>query len=374
MKKRHLLLLSVFCSVFVVTLIGSYLVFAWQMQQPKHVRRPKVKMLVNPTKLTSPNNSKIKIQGLARYLNGPNRCFREKMGEPAEIFQNKANDLALRWEYYDLPRNAFLKVGVSPLNDRLKEIIACGQVEPKFVKPFKMGMTLAELTHVSPLYSNFKVKVNDQSYQIVLNEQQMMHLPLFEFSQHRFATTYLNQNTQKVQAISYFKPREILSQNIYQIVGNTPTPTAYNGNFDWDILSEQQVYDLIKLVNAEHELVKAPAVDNTSLIQSQAQSLLAQIKDKPKSFFKGLDWKKYHKIATGRIYDNLHDPLIKVMPIPDEPTQVAYLLGPDLNNLVFLNNEAVQQKILQPLLQSKVSEIGVAYEQSLMVIIAHKNN
>lgn len=87
----------------------------------------------------------------------------------------------------------------------------------EYIRPFKLGMTLGELSQNILLRSNFEVHYNGATWNIELDEQAMNYYPLIQFANGTFAILYLARETGELTSITYVSRKSLLDDQLYMI-------------------------------------------------------------------------------------------------------------------------------------------------------------
>ena len=89
---------------------------------------------------------------------------------------------------------------------------------------------------------DLKLRSNEQTAQIKLNQTDIETKPLIAFKNGSYAVSYFSRVTKKVVAVEYLDKEELLRSGLYQVSSQTPLPVRYST----DVLSSDDQDTMIQ--------------------------------------------------------------------------------------------------------------------------------
>ncbi|MFT9003644.1 MAG: CAP-associated domain-containing protein [Liquorilactobacillus hordei] len=361
--------------LFLLFIMYSSAVYSDKNAKDKHQRNTERVQKVS-SRLTTPKIMRIKTQGFASYIGMDINKFEEKFGQPQETMDSAIN---VKWLLYNLDSSNYLKVGVDQYTQKVCSIVLAGDMSDSNSK-IKVGMTIRQLLKLSTLYANFEVSYREENFQFELSENDLNNHPLIGFENGSYVIPYLQPDSKKVIALEFLDTGMLLKKNIYQIVSQTPIPSQYQGETNWDQLDIMVPYDLMQMINAKRIVVENPTLPIGDSLTQNAQSIINLLEKNPKHYLKKSYANLLKDITSGNVGrnnflslnpSNFSKKLYQDSGLDNKNTEV-YIIFPFYNATTFFENTELQKNVWYNLIDNKTKKIGIAYDQGLLVIIINK--
>lgn len=377
MKKRILIkTIRNFIVIFTVLLLGSYFIAALRGRNTINMTRPTERVRKTSIHLTTPKVSRIKTQGLARYVGVSSSQIEQVFGEPQGKLDSAIN---VEWWLYNLDSTNYLKIGIDQYTKKVSAIFVTGS-NPEQNGNLKVGMTFKKLLQLTSLSANFGLSYHEQKFQLELSEADMNQRPLVGFKNGTYAITYLNPNSQNVDAIEYLDTDMLLKKNIYQVISQTPLPAQYQGDTNWEQMDIMLPFDLMQMINTKRRLLANQTLPIGDPLVQSAHDVISNLTDNPQRYLNNKDARFLKSIMSGdlgqqglvsldsgqlpkKLYDDagLNEKKYKI-----------YCMFPYYENSVLFERLSLRQNIWNDLITGQTEKIGIAYDRGILVVIINK--
>nr|WP_054758056.1 CAP-associated domain-containing protein [Liquorilactobacillus satsumensis] len=378
MKKRILIkTIRNFIVIFTVLLLGSYFIAALRGgRNTINMTRPTERVRKTSIHLTTPKVSRIKTQGLARYVGVSSSQIEQVFGEPQGKLDSAIN---VEWWLYNLDSTNYLKIGIDQYTKKVSAIFVTGS-NPEQNGNLKVGMTFKKLLQLTSLSANFGLSYHEQKFQLELSEADMNQRPLVGFKNGTYAITYLNPNSQNVDAIEYLDTDMLLKKNIYQVISQTPLPAQYQGDTNWEQMDIMLPFDLMQMINTKRRLLANQTLPIGDPLVQSAHDVISNLTDNPQRYLNNKDARLLKSIMSGdlgqqglvsldsgqlpkKLYDDagLNEKKYKI-----------YCMFPYYENSVLFERLSLRQNIWNDLITGQTEKIGIAYDRGILVVIINK--
>ena len=127
-----------------------------------------------------PKVTKIRTQGLARYIGVSNLAFSADFGRPIQVITSAEN---IEWQQYRWEDKTYMLVGINKYSAKVCAIYLLG--ESPLASELKNGLKKRKLQQKFPLAMDLKLRSNEQTAQIKLNQTDIETKPLIAFKNGR---------------------------------------------------------------------------------------------------------------------------------------------------------------------------------------------
>lgn len=195
-----------FLAIFFVFFIGSYVQAAVFPHYPK-VTKQQVTAVKQVNVLPY---TKIEANDYANLIGQSTATLVEQFGKPQTITPISGK----RFLYdFGADYDTFLKVYVE--DNRVVEIFSLGDKLKQ--EPFKLGMSMKDLTQITPLQATFRFDYLEEAVSFELTEKELDACPLVAFDNDTFAIFYFDEVNKKLLAINYLSQETLLEEMPYQL-------------------------------------------------------------------------------------------------------------------------------------------------------------
>lgn len=165
-------------------------------------------------------------------------------------------------------------------------------------EPFKIGMTLADISEITTVFSNFTVEYGDQSYQLELTEEDMNYRPIVAFNNNSFANLHINQETGELIAVRYLDKRLLLEMFANQVMNSSLINDELELIGNWDLVDRDNLEHFKYLMRLLSQRDKHHSFYEVSAMSHQADASLDSFVTDPSKVLKGSRleaWKNIEK-------------------------------------------------------------------------------
>lgn len=239
---------------------------------------PKIEKKAKDKKKAEIPYGKLPAKGFASLIGKNTEELTKHYGEPIEIQETA---LGYSWWILGEDEKDYLQVAVK--NQKIASIFVLGQELP--VAPFKIGMSIGEISNITTIFSNFDFEKKGQKYKIELTEKDMSYRPLVAFDNESFAILHLNERTGKIIGVRYLDKSVLLRLMPYELHEGELVDEVINQKADWALVnsdSERQFQTILGILRKRDKHL--PYVYSKELIES-TQKAVNTISNHPEKIF-----------------------------------------------------------------------------------------
>lgn len=362
-----------FLSVLVLVLLVLYAQpILFPPQNPPSQKVTKKKTEASPDTQAG-QYEKITTAGYASLVNSSLEQVEKRYGKPTKVYPTAFDTYwwiygqnAQDYVVFEVDKNSVLSVTV--LGENLD------------VAPFKMKMSLRQISELVPLATNFSFENEGQKIQLELSEEDLNFRPLVAFKNNTFAILQMNQTSGKLEAIRYVRQNELVALRAYQTdEENTETKRFVDSESDWEAVNQANQELLSQMIRIIRAKEKRETVEATATTEADLQASLNQVQTVPSTIFgtneRLKEWQQYVQSEpssqngftlttpeVNQLYKN-QEPVTKTTTLLavsqyDVPWTVLSWIGNLYESSIFENREN--------------KEINVAASKNLLLISATK--
>lgn len=323
-----------------------------------------------------PKVTKIKTQGLARYIGVSNLAFSADFGRPTQVITSAEN---IEWQQYRWEDKTYMLVGINKYSAKICAIYLLG--ESPLASELKNGLKKRKLQQKFPLAMDLKLRSNEQTAQIKLNQTDIETKPLIAFKNGSYAVSYFSRVTKKVVAVEYLDKEELLRSGLYQVSSQTPLPVRYST----DVLSsddqDTMIQGIWEVLTFERAQRKVAQLSQSEVATAVAQRISQTLENDPKKYLPKKQLQQYQRLKADRLNDvkvlQLKPNDISAQLLADAQVEAArfeiYISGPVVNPAQLVATTGKNQSFWNKILFSKNTKIGFDYENSCLIVVYDKN-
>ncbi len=323
-----------------------------------------------------PKVTKLKTQGLARYIGVSNLVFSADFGQPTQVITSAEN---IEWQQYRWEDKTYMLVGIDKYSAKVCAIYLLG--ESPLTSELKNGLKKSELQQKFPLAMDFKLRSNEQTAQIKLTQTDLATKPLIAFKNGSYAVSYISRVTKKVVAVEYLDKEELLRSGLYKVSSQTPLPVRYST----DVLSSddqdtmiQGIWEVLTFERAQRKVAQLSQNEETTAV---AQRISQTLENDPKKYLSKKQLKQYRRLKADRLNDvkvlQLRPNDVSAQLLADAQVDAErfdiYINGPVVNPVQLVATTGKDQSFWNNILFSKNTNIGFNYENSCLIVVYDKN-
>lgn len=177
--------------------------------QKKNV--PKLKKEAKTNSIPAVKQEVFPLEGIGQYVGETIDLLEKKQGRPLRI---ETTSYGYEWWIYGDNEKDYFQVGVSK-QGKVISMFVLGSILD--VSPFKVGMDIAEVYQLTPLYPTFSIEYENKDYTIELSENDLNYHPLVIFEKNVFSILMVDRETNKINAIRYVDEQTLLQSDIYEV-------------------------------------------------------------------------------------------------------------------------------------------------------------
>lgn len=193
-------------------------------------------------------HEELPASGYALYIGKKINEFTAEFGEPLTSY-----DTGLGYELWTFGEEDSEYMEVSVKNKEICSVKAFNTTEN--VSPFRLGMTLSEVSDITTIFSNFEVEYESMSYSIELMEEDMNYRPLIAFDNDTFAVLFFTHGKDVLSGVVYLSKEYLLTVMPYQLITGEALPIAINESTP-EVVDEKQktITRMVNMIRIKEEL------------------------------------------------------------------------------------------------------------------------
>ncbi|MBP1045905.1 hypothetical protein I6N96_06395 [Enterococcus sp. BWM-S5] len=177
-------------------------------------------------------HEELPASGYALYIGKKISDFTNEYGEPLTSY-----DTGFGYELWTFGEEDSEYIEVSVRNQKIGAVKVFNTTQD--VSPFKLGMTLSEVSDITTIYSNFDIEYDTMSYSIELMEEDMNYRPLIAFDNDSFAVLFFTHGKDVLSGVTYLSKEYLLTVMPYQLIAGEALPITISESTP-DIVDEKQ--------------------------------------------------------------------------------------------------------------------------------------
>lgn len=237
--------------------------------------------------------NELNATGMANYIGMTESNFLKTKPKPLEEWQVDPNR---KWLLYGDNSRDYYQIEV--VDGVIASVFTLGSETETL--PFQFGMTLADISEITTIYSNFDFDFEGEHYSIEFTEDDMNYRPLVAFNNDSFALLHFDYHSSQLIGIRYLDKKTLLGLIPPQ---NATSKSHGLNNVSPDKEKEfNQAYSdqLLSLLNTLREEDDRKLLARDTHISNVSREALRELSEHPESIFKKeerlLEWEEKRAI------------------------------------------------------------------------------
>lgn len=289
MKRRGFL----FVGLLVIALLAVYLQPVYFPKKPAKPRETIAEDTTVDGTSTALKYEPIKAQGYAAYIGKSLDSLTARLGKPVKSYDSGFGFFVN--VYRTAKEKEYLEVNVT--DKKVRAIKVIGQ-DADDLAPFKMKMSMNELTNITMLYPSFSIDYNEQTINFELMEEDMNYRPLIAFDNGTFAILFFNQNNSQLFGAMFLDKDMLLKLSPYQ-VADGKVPQFEETSADWEQVNRSKEEQAFIITNALRSQDKLENYQTNFTLQGKADDLQVNFLEKPDKYLDESRRETYRRMHDG---------------------------------------------------------------------------
>ncbi|MBF8807915.1 MAG: hypothetical protein IC227_05640 [Enterococcus lacertideformus] len=226
--------------------------------------------------MTAWKYQKLQATGFSAYVGKSVAQLEQQYGKPYDYL---TSGFGFETRYYKDQIN-HLSIEANIENEQVSTIKVLS-ADKEATVPFKLGMTMQDLTEITTIYTNFNFKYHENEIGIELMEEDMHYRPLIAFDNETFAILFFDQSSNDLFSIVYLNKDSLLKLLPYQVFGEGLPQYKIEEQIYWAKVNRAKEVHSFQLLNQLRQLDELPLYKKTTTFTTQTELLLNDYLDNP---------------------------------------------------------------------------------------------
>ncbi|MGM9904536.1 hypothetical protein A5844_000250 [Enterococcus sp. 10A9_DIV0425] len=318
--------------------------------------------------LTSWKYQELIATGFSTYIGQSIDQLEKEIGQPKDRL---TSGFGFEIRYYQQPADQL--VLEATIHGNKIETIKVLNGTSTSAAPFKLGMSMQDLTDLTTIFPNFTFEYQETEVGIELTEEDMNYRPLIAFDNGTFAILFFDQNTGGLFAIVYLNKDSLLKLLPYQVFGEGLPHYQPDMAVDWEEVNQTNEKVVTQLFNRLRKKNELPVYDQTIEFTAEAHLLLDHFLNYPEEVLSEsrlAEWQ--YVLSTGQTTarfsltsDELNDLLKSKHVQVTTGIMMHPVIDPTFSFLLLYSDSYYHDRFLN----EKSAQLGIAFSKENMLVL-----